>query len=686
MGFVPLFVFFFFFWQVFVRLQTVCGNAELKVLMEMKGSLDPENLFLSSWREDGDPCSGSFEGVACNEHGKVANISLVGRGLSGSVPPSVSGLKCLSGLYLHYNSLKGEIPKEISYLSELSELYLDVNDLSGRIPAELGNMGSLQVLQLCCNQLNGSIPNQLGSLKKLSVLALQQNRLKGAIPAALGDLSSLTRLDLSFNQLFGSIPAKLSEASQLHVLDVRNNSLSGRVPSALQGLNEGFRYGNNTDLCGVRFPLLRACKSIAFDPSKPEPSLGPQSTTTNNVKSIPQSANVEPCSEANCPKSSKKTRAVAVLIGIIVAMGGGAIAGLIAFTWHRRRIQKVGSTLDVSDGRLSTDQARDLSRRSASPLICLEYSNGWDPLADARSGVGFSQELLQGFIFNLEEVESSTQHLSEVNLLGKNNFASTYRGILRDGSVVAVKCINMTSCKTEEVECLKGLKILTSLQHENLVRLRGFCCSNGRGECFLIYDFVENGSLSHYLDVKEDTGRVLDWSTRVSIIKGIAKGIEYLHSNRQYKPPLVHQNISAEKVLINQQFNPLLADSGLHKLLADDAVFSTLKASAAKGYLAPEYTTVGRFTEKSDVYAFGVIILQILSGKRQIDNSMRSGADGKFEDLMDGKLLGKFSELEAMKLAKIALVCTNEVPDQRPTMEIIVEELSQCSLAIAEPV
>lgn len=143
MGLVLLFVF-FFICQAFVRLQIVCGNAELKVLMEMKGSLDPENQFLSSWMEDGDPCSGSFEGVACNEHGKVANISLVGRGLSGSVPPSVSGLKCLSGLYLHYNLLKGEIPKEISYLSELSDLYLNVNNLSGRIPAELGNMGSLQ--------------------------------------------------------------------------------------------------------------------------------------------------------------------------------------------------------------------------------------------------------------------------------------------------------------------------------------------------------------------------------------------------------------------------------------------------------------------------------------------------------------------------------------------------------------
>lgn len=122
----------------------VCGNAELKALMEVKSSLDPEGKILVSWREAGDPCGGSFEGVACNEHGKVANISLQGKGLSGKLSPAVAELKCLSGLYLHYNNLSGEIPKEISNLTELTELYLDVNNLSGAIPPEIGNMASLQ--------------------------------------------------------------------------------------------------------------------------------------------------------------------------------------------------------------------------------------------------------------------------------------------------------------------------------------------------------------------------------------------------------------------------------------------------------------------------------------------------------------------------------------------------------------
>lgn len=123
---------------------SVYGNSEVRALMEMKASLDPENRVLFSWTSDADPCSSSFEGVHCNEHRKVTNITLQAKGLSGKVPPAVAGLRCLSGLFLHYNSLSGEIPREISGLTELSELYLDFNNLSGAIPPEIGNMSNLQ--------------------------------------------------------------------------------------------------------------------------------------------------------------------------------------------------------------------------------------------------------------------------------------------------------------------------------------------------------------------------------------------------------------------------------------------------------------------------------------------------------------------------------------------------------------
>ncbi|KAL5571945.1 hypothetical protein UlMin_021542 [Ulmus minor] len=652
--------------------------SELSTLMTIKASLDPKNQFLASWNLQSDPCNGDFEGVACDEERRVVNISLQGKGLWGRIPTALAELKSLTGLYLHFNSLNGNIPKEITSLSKLSDLYLNVNNLSGQIPREFENMSNLQVLQLCYNRLTGSIPTQLGHLKRLTVLALQYNQLSGSIPASLGELRMLTRLDLSFNSLFGPVSAKLADAPMLQVFDIRNNSLSGIVPPALKRLDGGFQYKNNPNLCGVGFPDLNVCTtSSGWDPNRPQPSDPSENYTNppeNSIKDLPVSANLESnCSRNPCSKTSKSPE-IGLVLGVVGLFVAFIVSGFFTFLWYRRRKQKIGSAFDTSDSRLSTDQAKEVYRKSASPLISLEYSNGWDPLAKGSSG--YSQEVLESFMFNLEEVERATQCFSEVNLLGKSNFSTIYKGTLRDGSVVVIKCIVKTSCKSDEVEFRKGLKALTSLKHENLVKLRGFCCSRGRGECFLIYDFVPNGTLLQYLDVKEGSGTVLEWSTRVSIINGVAKGIAYLHGVKGNKPAMVHQNISAEKVLVDAHYKPLVSNSGLHKLLADDIVFSMLKASAAMGYLAPEYTTTGRFTCKSDVYAFGMIIFQILTGKQKVTQLARQGAEScKFEDYIDPNLEGKFSESEAAKLGRIALLCTHETPNHRPSMENVVQDL-----------
>ncbi|KAL3498706.1 hypothetical protein ACH5RR_041438 [Cinchona calisaya] len=672
------FLFIILIFLAFSCAKPVCGNAELRALMDIKSSLDPENKYLSSWTNDGDPCEGTFEGVACNGHRKVANISLQSKGLTGKVPPAVARLECLSGLYLHYNSLTGEIPKEIANLTELTDFYLNVNNLSGTIPPELGSMASLQVLQLSGNQLTGNIPTEIGFLRKLSVLALEYNRLTGPIPASLGNLGMLRLLYLSFNQLSGSIPVRLASTPQLEVLDVQNNTLSGVVPPALRKLNEGFHFENNPGLCGVGFPSLRLCTAWDnLNVNQVEP-LAP--IANNTAVTIPQSAYVQVhCNQTICSSSSKLPR-IAIVAGVTTLTIALMIAGFLIIFRYRRRKQRIGHTSDISDDHCSTEQMKD-SCRSPSPLVRLGYSKGRDRMIAEQNCHGFcSTELPQGLKFNLEEIESATQHFSEMNLLGKSKVSSVYKGILKDGSLVAIKSINVTRCKSDEAEFMKGLNLLISLKHDNLVRLKGFCCSKGRGECFLIYDFASRSNLSRYLDVEDDNNNILDWTTRVSIIIGIAKGIGYLHSSEPNKPPMVHQNISVEKVLIDERFTPLISDWGLLKLLADDVVYSALKVSAAFGYMAPEYITTGRFTEKSDVYAFGVIILQILSGKQKLTNSILLEAEScRFEDFIDPNLKGNYSEYEASKLTKIALDCTHELPDNRPTIASVIEELSKSS-------
>ncbi|CAD6337845.1 unnamed protein product [Miscanthus lutarioriparius] len=652
------------------------NEEDARALAALKRALDPTGRVLGSWDPSGDPCAGSFVGVTCSRDGRVTAVSLQGRGLSGTLPPAVAGLRWLQGLYLHYNGIKGPIPREIGKLSELTDLYLDVNHLTGPVPVEIAAIVNLQVLQLGYNQLTGSIPPQLGNLNKLTVLAMQSNQLAGAIPATLGELTQLRRLDLSFNNLFGSIPSKITEVSLLEVFDVRNNTLSGSVPDGLRRLNGGFQYVNNKGLCGAGFSLLELCPSSedGLTPSKPEP-FGPDGTV--KTRQIPQSANPDNCSGSRCSKSANASEGV-LIVAVVAVVIGAAFCGLFAFSWYRRQKQKIGSSLEVSDSRLSTDhfQQKEACRRSASPLISVEYSNSWDPLSGG-AGVGSSGEVGDSFRFNLEEVECATQYFSDVNLLGKSGFAATYKGILRDGSVVAVKSLNKTSCKQEESDFLRGLKMLTLLQHDNLVSLRGFCCSRGRGECFLVYDFMVNGCLSQYLDVKDgSSATVLDWPTRVSIIRGIAKGIEYLHSKKSSKPAVVHQNISAEKILLDHHFAPRLSVPGLHKLLADDVVFSTLKASAAMGYLAPEYATTGRFTDKSDVFAFGIVVLQVLTGRRDVSQlKVGAAAVSDLGGLVDGNLNGVFSRAEAAKLAAVAAYCTSESPSHRPTMEAVVQQL-----------
>ncbi|XP_019087106.1 PREDICTED: somatic embryogenesis receptor kinase 4 isoform X2 [Camelina sativa] len=663
--------------------QSVQGNAELKALMELKSSLDPENKLLRSWTFNGDPCDGSFEGIACNQHLKVANISLQGKRLTGKLSPAVAELKCLSGLYLHYNSLSGEIPQEITNLTELSDLYLNVNNFSGEIPAAIGSMTGLQVMDLCCNSLTGKIPNNIGSLKKLNVLSLQHNKLTGEVPWSLGNLSMLSRLDLSFNSLLGLIPKTLANIPQLDTLDLRNNTLSGFVPPGLKKLSGRFQFENNTGLYGIDFPSLRACS--AFNEANIEFKQPPGETDTDktSLHNISESVYLQKhCNQTHCHKSSSKLPQVALISSVITVSITLIGAAILTFFRYRRRKQKISNTPEFSEGRLSTDQQKDLR---ASPLVSLAYTKEWDPLGDSRNGAEFSQQephlfvVNSSFRFNLEDIESATQCFSEANLMSRNSFTSVFKGVLRDGSPVAIRSINISSCKNEEVEFMNGLKLLSSLSHENLVKLRGFCCSRGRGECFLIYDFASKGKLSNFLDLQEkETNQILAWPARISIMKGIAKGIAYLHgSDQQKKHTTIHRNISVEKILLDEQLNPLIADSGLHNLLADDMVFSALKTSAAMGYLAPEYVTTGKFTEKTDVFAFGVIILQIISGKLMLTTSLRLAAeDGEVNGFIDEYLRGEFDKQEAVAMARIGISCTQEIPNNRPNMETLLQEIN----------
>lgn len=299
--------------------------------------------------------------------------------------------------------------------------------------------------------------------------------------------------------------------------------ISKRSHLGFKRLDRGFQYNNNPGLCGFGFPSLRACSSL----DNTYISDLPFGVNTNKSASGPHTV----MSQAH--SSHSRMLRIALVAGTLTAAIAFIVTGSLTFYRYRRRKQKIGSAIDASESRMSTDHSKEVCSRSASPLVSLEYSSGWDPLDDGiyGNGLGMPQQALQGFRFTLEEVESATHYFSEANLLGKSKFSAVYKGMLRDGSRVAIRNINFTSCKSEEADFVNGLNLLTSLRHENLIRLRGFCCSKGRGECYLIYDFAPKGELSKYLDLEDGSSQSLNWSTRFSIVKGIAKGKFYRNSS-----------------------------------------------------------------------------------------------------------------------------------------------------------
>jgi Protein tyrosine and serine/threonine kinase len=280
-------------------------------------------------------------------------------------------------------------------------------------------------------------------------------------------------------------------------------------------LQQGFKYENNTGLCGNGFSTLQICtESDLMSQNGPKPfsaGLTPDNTTV--------SSELNPkCSKLHCNRNSLNLSSVVAIATVVAFIAVSLVAGLFTLAWYRYRNSRKSTESIKQNGPLKNESLQ----RSPSSLISIEYNACWDPLANEKA-------VSQSFQFNLEEVECATQYFSEANLLGNRGgrfgFTTSYKGTLRDGTNVVVKRINKTSCKQEEAEFLKGLKLVLGLKHEIVVGVRGFCCSRGRGECFLVYDFVPNGSLVRYLDLDgEKDGCVIDWSTRVSIIKGVAKG------------------------------------------------------------------------------------------------------------------------------------------------------------------
>lgn len=296
--------------------------------------------------------------------------------------------------------------------------------------------------------------------------------------------------------------------------------------------------------------------------------------------------------------------------------------------------------------------------------------------------------------FSYRELANATKNFNQVNLIGEGGFGKVFKGRLDSAQIVAVKQLNHEGQQGNQ-EFIVEVLMLSLLHHDNLVRLTGYCTSGDQR--LLVYEYMALGSLENHLFDPEPDKRPLDWNTRIKIAVGAARGIEYLHCKAN--PPVIYRDLKSANILLDEDYNPKLSDFGLAKLgpVGDNTHVST-RVMGTYGYCAPEYAMSGKLTLKSDIYSFGVVLLELLTGRKVIDLHRKPGEQNlvcksrpflkdpkKFGQLADPLLEGRFPRRCFNYLVAITAMCLNEEATFRPLIGDIVVALEYLSSQTRNP-
>ncbi|RRT62928.1 hypothetical protein BHE74_00034673, partial [Ensete ventricosum] len=287
--------------------------------------------------------------------------------------------------------------------------------------------------------------------------------------------------------------------------------------------------------------------------------------------------------------------------------------------------------------------------------------------------------------FHYKDLKNATNNFSEKNKLGEGGFGDVYQGTLKNGKTVAVKRLAIAQTSRAKADFQSEVKLISNVHHRNLVRLLG-CSSKGQ-DLLLVYEYMANSSLNKF--IFGDRHGFLNWKQRFNIIVGMARGLAYLH--QEFHVCIIHRDIKSSNVLLDDDFQPRIADFGLARLLPEDKSHLSTKFAGTLGYTAPEYAIHGQLSEKVDTYSFGVVVLEIISGRKSNDAQLepitqyllewawKLYESGDLIDLVDKSLdPTEFSPEEMKRIVKIALLCTQSTVSARPTMsEVVVLLLSE---------
>ncbi|KAJ7285516.1 hypothetical protein O6H91_Y328800 [Diphasiastrum complanatum] len=604
--------------------------------------------------------------------------------LSGSIPPWIGRFSKLQELNLACNSLlEGVILPTISMCSKLSSLDLRGNNLTGPVIAQLFSLpflqsvnlsmnyfskelpalsptdcATLQVLDLSSNRLGGShscplepptmpfkdpFPDTLFGCAALTDLNVSLNFLDGMLPMELGNLSGLKRLNISYNNFTGPIPENLDRLHNIASFDVSHNQLQGQIPTDGFFVNcNSCYFEGNAGLCGAA--VDNACpiipKPIVLNPNDtgvPNPIISSVGHSGKNVLTVSTIA--------------------AILAAAVIAVGIVIVTFLNLRARTARPQEKPG--LFAIDSLPASEKSEELS---IGKLVM--FTDGMEPRSD-------------------ELLPSANVLLNRSSEVGRGGFGIVYKAILADGRQVAVKKLTAVGLVQSKAEFQKEVHILGKIQHPHLVSLQGYCWTPMLQ--FLLYDFISNGSLYKRLHERAATEAPLTWAARFKIALGIASALAHLH--HECHPRIIHFAVKSSNVLLDEDCSPHVSDYGLANLfpMVDRYALSS-RYQTAQGYLAPEcaYKNL-KINEKCDIYGLGVILLELVTGRRPIEfmeddviilcDFVRSFMDeGKPLECVD-QSLGSYSEDEVVPVIRLGLICTSHMPSNRPSMTEVVQIL-----------
>uniref|UniRef100_A0A803N4A9 non-specific serine/threonine protein kinase n=1 Tax=Chenopodium quinoa TaxID=63459 RepID=A0A803N4A9_CHEQI len=555
----------------------------------------------------------------------------------------------LSRVEISNNKMSGKIPSTVSTWSNLQVLKASNNLITGPVPLELTKLQQLntllldrilQVLKASNNLITGPVPLELTKLSQLNSLLLDRNQLSGELPSEIISWQRLYSLDLSHNKLSGSIPSLLGSLPVLTDLDLSDNQFSGQIPPEVGQLKLTSLNLSSNQLTG-KIP-------VKLDNSAYENSfLNTHLCSNTGFFYLPK-----------CSSHHRKLYLASKYIALVILLA--FVAFLATLYCMVFRVREIGQSK---------------KRAVAWKLTCFYR-------------LPFTEEKI-------------IANLTEKNTIGSGGSSVVYRiPINQSGEAVAVKRIwnNKKKSNDLEKEFIAEVQVLGTIRHLNIVKL--LCCISSENSKLLVYEYMEKQSLDRWIHknkrqpVSSMSGSVqqavLDWPARLKIAIDGAQGLSYMHND--CSPPIVHRDVKSSNILLDSEFNAKIADFGLAKILAKPGGEpNTVSAVAGSfGYMAPEYCYTSKVNEKIDIYSFGVVLLELVTGKEPhigdehtnlAEWALRHFNEGHpIIDVLDKEVLEPCYLEEMTTVFKIGLLCTSALPSFRPSMKQVLQLLQGHSI------